>query len=79
MKNSLEMQLDQGHQLKSKQQQVLWEDSGFAEYFGFFHLVLMIKQIVFKFLFHKPIIIQGRSCPDKSQSPDVSSFHVREW
>lgn len=51
------MQLDQGHQLKTKQQQVLWEDSGFAEYFGFLLLVLMIKQIVFKFLFPKSIII----------------------
>lgn len=51
------MQLDQGHQLKTKQQQVLWEDSGFAEYFLFFLLVLMIKRIVFKFLFPKSIII----------------------
>lgn len=55
------MQLDQGHQLKTKQQQVLWEDSGFAEYFLFFLLVLMIKRIVFKFLFPKSIIIQERS------------------
>lgn len=71
------MQLDQGHQLKTKQQQVLWEDSGFAEYFLFFLLVLMIKRIVFKFLFPKSIIRE--KFPDKSHSPDVSSFPVKEW
>lgn len=57
MKNRLEIQLDQGHQLKTKQQQVLWEDSGFVEYFLFFLLVLMIKQIVFKFPSPKSIIM----------------------
>lgn len=57
MKNRLEMQLDQGHQLKNNQQQVLWEDSGFAGYFLFFLLVLMIKQIVFKLIFPRSIIM----------------------
>lgn len=57
MKNRLEMQLDQGHQLKSNQQQVLWEDSGFTGYLLFFLLVLMIKQIVFKLIFPKSIIM----------------------